>query len=331
MDTLPTILAAVVLVGVSGICSGLNISLMSLELNDLQRKAKNGNKRARVVLPLRKNSHLTLASILLVNVAVASATALVLESRFNGIVAGITSTFLLVYFGEILPQALFTKKALNTVARLAPLLKVMIIISYPISKPTQLLLDRFLGTEGLRLLSRGELGMIISEHLDETDKSELDEDEAEIMRGALSLSNKRVRDIATPIEQTFWLTPDTELNSERIDEIKDNNWSRIPVFNRNLSQCHGILLMKDLIDIDFDEKSYRVGQMPLHKTRTVGSMTALDTMFKKFIAAHTHMMPVERGGSIIGVVTIEDLIEEIIGHEIEDESDVYNFRAGASE
>lgn len=321
MDILPTILVAIVLVGMSGICSGLNISLMSLQLNDLQRKAKNGNRRARLVLPLRKNSHLTLASILLVNVAVASATALVLESRFSGWIAGVMSTLMLVYFGEILPQALFTKKALHTVARLAPLLKLMIMISYPISKPTQLLLDKMFGTEGIRLLSRGELGMIISEHLDDTDKSELDEDEAEIMRGALSLSNKRVRDIATPIEGTFWLTPDTILDANRIDEIKANNWSRIPVFNRNLSQCYGILLMKDLIDIDFDEKDYRVSQMILHKTRTVGSMTALDTMFKKFIVARTHMIPVERSGKIIGVVTIEDLIEEIIGHEIEDESD----------
>jgi CBS domain containing-hemolysin-like protein len=50
-------------------------------------------------------------------------------------------------------------------------------------------------------------------------------------------------------------------------------------------------------------------------------MTALDTMFRKFIAAHSHLMPVEREDEIVGIVTIEDLIEEIIGHEIEDETD----------
>jgi metal transporter CNNM len=326
MESIPTLLTALVLVGMSGICSGLNISLMSLEPSDLRRRAKHGNKRARAVLPLRTNSHLTLASILLINVAVATATALVLESRFSGVIAGIASTLLLVFFGEIFPQALFMRKALHTVARFAPMLRLMIIISYPLSKPTQLLLDKLFGTDNNpKLHTRRELSMIVSEHLG-ADKSELDEDEVEIMRGALALSDKRVRDITTDIAHTFWLTPDTLLNPSKIDEIKDNNWSRIPIFNRKLTQVHGILLMKDLVDIDFDTETHYVKDMPLHSTRTVGSMTALDTMFRKFIAARTHMMPVEKNDHIIGVVTIEDLLEEILGHEIEDESDAHHDR-----
>ena len=320
MDPVTTILVAIVLVGMSGLCSGLNISLMSLEVGDLQRKAKNGSKRARTVLPLRANSHLTLASILLFNVAVASATALVLESEFAGVYAGILSTLLLVYFGEILPQALFLKNALKTVARFAPLLKFMVIASYPLSKPTQLLLDKLFGKSSSRLTSRRELGMLIGEHIGDG-RSELDEDEVEIMRGALSLSQKRVRDIVTDISHTYWLKPETIIDRARLDEIKANNWSRIPVFNKRLTTVRGILLMKDLVDLDFDAHPRPVHELPLHPTRSVGSMTALDTMFKKFIAAHTHMMPVEKNGKIIGIVTIEDLLEEIIGHEIEDESD----------
>jgi len=73
--------------------------------------------------------------------------------------------------------------------------------------------------------------------------------------------------------------------------------------------------------VDFDENPPRVDDLILHPTQTVGSMTALDTMFRKFITAHTHLIPVEQGDTIIGIVTIEDLIEEIVGHEIEDETD----------
>lgn len=321
MEVLLTLAQVILFVGLSAICSGLNLSLMSLDVSDLERRARHGNKKAKRVLPLRKNSHLSLASILLTNVAVISSTSLVLEHRFNGLIAGIASTLLIVVFGEIIPQALFVKHALRVTAKLSELLRWMIIITYPIAKPLQLLLDKLFGREHSKLHSRRELGMIISEHLDH-DGSELDEDEVEIMRGALSLSNKRVRDITTDIRHVYWMTPDTVIDAAKIDEIKAESWSRIPIFNTDRTEAYGVLLMKDLVDIDFDERSYKVRELPIKPTKVVGSMTALDTMFRKFTGAHTHLMPVEKNDVIIGIVTIEDLIEEIIGHEIQDESDV---------
>ena len=310
----------IILVVFSAVCSGLNIAVMSLDLSDLRRKAKLGNRQANRVLPLRRNTHLTLASILLTNVAAVSATSLVLSQSFNGWVAGLVGTLLIVIFGEVIPQALFAKNPLVWSSRFAPVLQVMRIVTYVISKPLQLLLDRLFPLQRAKLQSRRELGLLITEHLsDET--SELDEDEVEIMRGALQLSEKRVRDITTDIRHTYWLTLDTVLDDAKIDELKAKGFSRIPVFNRQLSKVYGILLMKDLVDIDFDDKVIRVEDLPLHPSQLVGSMTALDTMFRKFIAAGSHLIPVERDDEIIGIVTIEDLIEEILGHEIEDESD----------
>jgi metal transporter CNNM len=320
-DSLPVIaIEVLLLVGVSAICSGLNIALMSLDLRDLRRKAKLGNKAARRALPLRQNVHLTLASILFTNVAAVSATSLVLEHRFNGVLAGLMSTLLIVIFGEIMPQALFGKDPLMWFSRLAPVLILMSFITYPVSRPLQLLLDKLFPRQRAKLQSRQELGLLITEHLSDKN-SELDDDEIEIMRGALSLSEKRVRDIMTGIRHTFWLTPDTELDGDKIEELKINGFSRIPIFNRNLTKCYGVLLMKDLVDIDFDHNHFRVDDMPLYPVQLVGSMTALDTMFRKFISAKTHLIPIEKDDKIIGIVTIEDLIEEILGHEIEDETD----------
>lgn len=314
------IIEILILIGFSAVCSGLNIALMSLELADLRRKAKLKNKLARKVLPLRKNAHLSLAAILLTNVAAVSATSLVLEHEFNGLIAGIASTLLIVIFGEIFPQALFTRNALLFCYRLAPVLQFMIFITYPIAKPLQLLLDRLFGIETTRLQSRRELGILIGEHA-QMRESELDEDEIEIMKGALSLSEKRVRDIMTPIDKTYWLTPGTELTGEKIDEIKAVGRSRIPIFNSQLTKCYGLLLMKDLVDVDFDERTFHVDEMPIYPCQIVGGMTALDTMFRKFISAGTHLIPVEREDHIVGIITIEDLLEEIVGHEIEDETD----------
>ncbi len=314
------IIEVLLLVFFSAICSGLNIAVMALDPAELKRKAKLGNRQAKRVLPLRQHTHLTLASILLVNIAAVSANSLVLEQRLNGWEAGVLSTLLIVIFGEIMPQALFSKDPLGWSSAFAPLLQVMITVTYVISKPLQLLLDNLFPREHAELQSRHELGLMIGEHLG-TKESELDDDEVEIIRGALQLSEKRVRDIMTDIRHTYWLLPDAKLDDAKIDEIKARGFSRIPIFNPQLTKCYGLLLMKDLVDIDFDNNKYGVDDMSLHPSKLVGSMTALDTMFRKFIAAGTHLIPIEKDDKIIGVVTIEDLIEEILGHEIEDETD----------
>jgi metal transporter CNNM len=314
------VIEIILLVSVSAICSGLNIAFMSLDITDLRRKAKLGDKRAKRVLPLRKRGHLVLAAILLTNVGAVSATSLVMEDEYNGLIAGIGATLLIVILGEILPQAYFTRNSLAFCSRLAPVLKLMVFITFPVSRPIQLLLDKLFANESRKLESRHELGVMISEHLGSSE-SELDDDEVEIIKGALQLSEKRVRDIMTPIHQVYWLTPDTVLTGQVIDELKASGLSRIPIFNRRRTQCFGILLVKELVDIDFDERALRVDDLPLHPSQLIGSMTALDTMFRKFIGAKTHLMPVEKDEEIVGILTIEDLIEEIVGHEIEDETD----------
>lgn len=321
MEFFSVILPVILLMMAASVFSGLNIAIMSIDLSGLERAAKLRNRKALRVLPLRRNVHLTLASILLANVAAAAALPLVLNTTFSGVTAGIITTLLLVTFGEIFPQAFFAKHALTLCAFFSLPIRVMILATYPISKPLQLLLDRLVGRHGIHLHTRNELGIIFNEHLDDTYKSELDEDEVEIMRGALALSEKRVRDIMKPIKKVFWLTPDSVIDAKLIDEIKLKGWSRIPVLNRELTVCFGVLLMKDMVDIDFDETPRPVHELPLYQSKPVGSMTALDTMFRTFIAAHTHLLPVEKDGKIVGIVTIEDLLEEILGHEILDESD----------
>lgn len=329
MSILLTIIIVLILIGFSAVCSGLNVSLMSLNIAELKRKAKLGNVNAKKVLPLRSNTHLTLAAILLTNVAAVSATSLVLESVLFGLLAGLITTLLMVIFGEILPQALFSRNALLYCARLTWAMRLMIIVTYPVSKPLQVLLDKLFDKQESQLQSRQELGIMITEHLGHQE-SELDEDEVEIIRGALQLSEKRVRDIMLPIESVYWLTPDTKLSPTKIKEIKKMGRSRIPIFNRRLTRCNGVLLMKDLVDIDFDEKTYRVSDLNLHPVQMVGSKTALDTMLRKFISTSTHLIPVVREDIVRGIVTIEDLIEEIVGQEIQDETEKRKLKAHSS-
>lgn len=314
------VVEVLILISLSAVFSGLNIALMSLDIHDLKRKAENGDKHAKRVLPIRKNSHLSLAAILFANVAVISANSLVLEHRYSGLLAGLISTILIVIFGEVIPQAFFVRFSLKFCSFFMPLVRLVTIVTYPISKPLQILLDKLLGHEKAKLHSRNELGLLIGEHL-EGEKSELDEDEIEIMKSTLMLSKKRVSEIMTPIEETYWLTKNTIIDKDKINEVKEMGWSRIPVLSKNLEKCHGIILIKDLINMDFNKHPKKVMEIKLHEPTVIGSRTALDTMFRKFISAKSHLMPIEKEDKIIGIATIEDLLEEILGHEIADETD----------
>ncbi|MCA9327523.1 CBS domain-containing protein, partial [Candidatus Saccharibacteria bacterium] len=201
------------------------------------------------------------------------------------------------------------------------LLRVMIFFTYPVSKPLQLVLDRLFGNDRSELHTRHELGLLVSEHLG-AKESELDEDEVEIIRGALQLSEKKVASIMTPIDKVFWLGPNNLIDEACIDRIKASGHSRVPIFNGANTICFGILLVRELVDVDFNENPPRVDELTLYPVETVGAGTALDTMFRKFISSHAQLIPIEKDDRIVGIVTIEDLVEEIVGHEIEDETDI---------
>lgn len=79
--------------------------------------------------------------------------------------------------------------------------------------------------------------------------------------------------------------------------------------------------MKDMVDIDFDDEPRHILAFGLHETEKIGRRTALDTMLRKFFALPSHLVPIEKDDHIIGILTVEDLVEEIVGHEIIDETD----------
>jgi metal transporter CNNM len=319
MEILPLFgLSAILILG-SAICSGLNVALLSLDLQDVRRKAKLGNRDAKRALKIRKKVHFYLAGILLTNVMFASGASVVLGDALSGLYAVIVSTILLVTFAEITPQAIAVSRALRAISLFSPAIIFVSYAGYPMTKPLELLLNKLVGKTAQALHSRHELGLLISEHLHKN--SELDEDEVEIVQGALQLSEKRVKEIMTPVSKVYFLYEDDIIDADKIDELKAQGRSRIPVFNRKKTSCNSFIMLKDLVDIDFDTTPRRVVELQRHKAVSVGSMTALDTMFRKFIAAKRHMLIVEKDDKIAGIVTIEDLIEEIIGHEIEDESD----------
>tara|TARA_R110001583_G_scaffold69129_2_gene196174 strand:- start:12900 stop:13925 length:1026 start_codon:yes stop_codon:yes gene_type:complete len=155
----------------SAIFSGLNIALFSLSRLQLEVESGKGNKAAKKVLALRSDSNFLLATILWGNVGINVLLTLLSDSALAGISSFLFSTIAITVIGEITPQAYFSRNALKMGSLLSPVIRFYQIIFYPVAKPSAIILDSWLGKEGITYLAESELSSIIRKHIEseETD------------------------------------------------------------------------------------------------------------------------------------------------------------------
>lgn len=310
------------LLALSASFSGLSLGIFSLNKDDLKRKADLGDHRAKKIYRLRKNSNLLLCTLIIGNVLVNSVLSIFLGSITSGFLAGIISTTLIVIFGEIAPQAFFARYAMDIVSRLTWLVKIFMFVLYPFAKPISLVLDKVLGEEMATTYSKREIMSIIDDH-HKSEHSDIDIDEKNIIKGALSYSSKTVYDILTPRTEVFALPFEQEINGETVKKMSDIGHSRIPVYKKDLDNIIGILYIKDILFKGFENK--KAGEMARKNIIFVDSSKPLDDLLNAFKKTRNHMFIVlNRYGVVTGIVTIEDVIEEIIGAEIIDEFDKFD-------
>jgi metal transporter CNNM len=149
----------------SAILSGLNLAYFSVSKLQLELEASKDNGHARRILRLRENSNLLLVTILWANVGVNVLLALLSESVLTGVGAFLFSTVLITSFGEILPQAYFSRNAIRMGAFLSPVLRLYRFLLYPVAKPTSMLLDRWLGPEAVKYYREHDLRELIKMHM----------------------------------------------------------------------------------------------------------------------------------------------------------------------
>jgi metal transporter CNNM len=149
----------------SAIFSGLNLAIFSVSKLRLEVEAAGGNRNAALVLDLRKDSNLTLSTILWSNVTLNVLLTLLSDSVLAGVGAFIFSTFVITFFGELIPQAYFSRNALRMAAPLVPVLKVYQIILFPVAKPAAMILNWWLGPEGVTFLREQDFRALITKHV----------------------------------------------------------------------------------------------------------------------------------------------------------------------
>lgn len=314
-DTITFILVFALLF-LSGSFSGLNIGLMMARPDDLRRKAAQGDKVAERVYKYRKDGYYLIFCILLGNVGVNTAMSILLGDMTSGVVGGLIATLLITAFGEILPQAIFTQRGYRITRFFFWLLDVVYVVFWPLAAPVSRLLNRWIGKEPAQLYSHEEFKHMIREHAEHS-QSDIDHDESRIAHGALEFSQKTAADVSTPIDQVFSIDLDDELDASLVSKIKQEGHSRIPV--RQSGEFVGLLYLKDLVGQDFPVAVARVYRDKIYDIHTE---SRLDTALSRFIQTRHHMfVVVDSAGSQQGVITLEDVIEEIIRREIEDEFD----------
>ena len=313
-------LIVTVLVLLSGSFSGLTLGFFSLNVTSLERKIKLGDKRAAKVYPIRKRGNLLLCTLLIGNVAVNSAAAIFLGAIASGLMAGVISTVLIVIFGEILPQAFFSRYALTLGAKTTWLVKIFIFLMFPIAYPLSLVLDKLLGEELQTIWSKREIKEIIKHH-EENEASDIDKDEERIMLGALSFSEVVVKKIMTPKPVLYKLEKSRILNKETLIEIRESGFTRIPVYDGSEDKLEGVLYSKDLIGL-FEEHKTVADFISTAKPIQAKDTMRLDALMNHFINDKVHIAFVyDEYSTFIGVVTLEDIVEEILKVEIIDEVD----------
>ena len=149
----------------SAIFSGLNLAFFSISRLHLEVEVKKGNKAAKKVLHLRDDSNFLLATILWGNVGINVLLTMLSDSVLTGVSAFLFSTIAITIIGEITPQAYFSRNALKMGSMLSPVIRFYQFLFYPVARPTALILDGWLGKEGITYLEESELRNIIRQHI----------------------------------------------------------------------------------------------------------------------------------------------------------------------
>lgn len=322
-------IAGLVLLG--GIFAGLTLGLMGLDMVNLQVLSSSGNAEERrnantVLRLLERGRHWVLVVLLLGNVIVNETLPIFLSEFGSGLSAVIVSTVLIVIFGEIVPQSICARYGLVIGARCAPLVHVVMILLAPIAYPTAKLLDYCLGEDHGTTYRKAELKTFVSLH-QQIGTEHLNEDEVTIIRAVLELNDKTLKDVMTPIEDVFTLPSDHVLDEKAVEQLLQVGYSRVPIHAPHRSDAIlGMLLVKSLIQYD-PEDSWPISRFTLTPLPEASPELNLLDAINYMQVGRSHMIlvsqhPGEATGAL-GVVTLEDIIEEMIGEEIVDETDVF--------
>ena len=323
------IISLIVLIGLSGFFSGLEVALVGIQRSKVRQMLNEKLPGATSLDKLKSNPSRMMASVNLgnnlVNVAAtALATDIALktfESAGLAIAIGVM-TFLILIFGEITPKTYCNANAAKIALRYSRVLLVFSYAFYPIvwmfEKITKGIINLTGSTEEPPRLTEEEIKGVIEQGLQD---NAIEKQESELVHGALNFDDIIIRSVMTPRTKMFTLNSKMLL-FEALPMINKSGFSRIPIYGKNQDEIIGIINVRDVLKcLEKEEKMINLQQLS-RKPIFVSQEKKVNDLLKEMQGRKSHMAIVlDEFGGVEGCVTLEDLVEEIVG-EIHDETDV---------
>ncbi len=327
--TIVAAVLAVLLLVLSGFASGSEIAFFSLSPTDLSELDPDKSNTDRDIQMLREDSERTLATILITNNFVNVTIIMLSNYVFAHLVdfgraywlqfvcITVLLTFLLLLFGEIMPKIMARQNPLRFCRRMASYVLMMRRLFWPMESlliHSGVLAEKVMQQKNNHILSVDDL----EQALELTDKEDIKEEKS-MLQGIIRFGDETVKEIMTSRQDVV----DLDIKStfeEVLQCVVENNYSRIPVYQDNSDNIRGVLYIKDLLPHLNKQKTFR-WQSLIRPPYFVPEMKKIDDLLREFQDNKVHIaIVVDEFGGTSGIVTLEDILEEIVG-EINDEYD----------
>ena len=318
-----------VLIGLSGFFSGLEVALVSIRKSKVVQLFNEKKKGSKALYKLKTNPSWMMSSVNLGNNLVnvgASALATSLAIRLFGddglgIAVGVM-TFLILVFGEITPKTYCNANSTKIALRYAPVLLAFSYVFYPVVKFFEIIAKAAVKLTGSSNIpppiTEEEIKGVIEQGLEE---KALEKEEMELVHSALKFDDTVIRSVMTPRTKMFTLNSKMLL-FEALPQINQSGYSRIPIFGDSNDDIVGFIHVRDILkELEKDNKMTSLEQIS-RKPVFVSQEKIVSSLLKEMQGRKTHIaIVVDEHNGVEGLVTLEDLLEEIVG-EIEDETDL---------
>ncbi len=329
------LIAVIFLLFCSAFISGSEVALFSLSQKDLDDLIEEDGNKGSIITRLLEKPKKLLATILVannfINIAVVILFSSISEKIFNSISSSllrfvlevVVVTFLILLFGEVLPKIYANRNNVSFSKTVYLPISILDKVLTPITIPMR---NIILYVEKKFSVQKTSFSVDqLSQALELTNHSETTQEEQKILEGIVTFGNTEVRQVMSPRIDIFALDKE-ESFSDVMPKIIEKGYSRIPVYTENIDQIEGVLFIKDLIPY-IDEKDFE-WQSLIRTPFFIPENKKLDNLLKEFQGMKNHLaIVVDEYGGTSGLVSLEDILEEIVGDisdEFDDENIIYS-------